>query len=256
MFNLCRVNKARVRKAAEAGIIPHLKHFVRINSQLKQFALPILCDMALAGEICRKLLWENDGLSLYLSLLNDQYWQANAMEAIRAWLDNDKSSVEPILVQPENSAIFLGAFLSAQANSFEGILVPLYHILVASSRLAKAMAKPQFFDRLQQRLAHKKPIVRKNLLQIVHIVCDADSSDLRRNGLYDVIEKLSREDQSMLVRELAKDHLGHFNTSRRVSQPPLPVIRDDDDDDDDDDEDDDNENKEDDEQGTVIHIAS
>lgn len=84
-FNLCRLNKARQEEAAQAGIIPCLLRVIDLNSPLKQFALPILCDLASAGKSCRTLLWQHNGLSVYLGLLLDPYFQASALEAILSW---------------------------------------------------------------------------------------------------------------------------------------------------------------------------
>lgn len=84
-FNLCRLNKIRQEEAAQAGIIPCLKRVIETGSPLKQFALPILCDLAAAGKSCRNLLWQNDGLKMYLRLLDDPYFQVSALEAILSW---------------------------------------------------------------------------------------------------------------------------------------------------------------------------
>lgn len=84
-YNLCRLNKPRQEEAAQAGIIPCLKRVIPTKSPLKQFALPILCDLASASKSCRILLWQHDGFSLYLKLLDDPYFQATALEAIFAW---------------------------------------------------------------------------------------------------------------------------------------------------------------------------
>jgi hypothetical protein len=80
---LCRLNKGRQEEAAQAGILPCLKRV--INTTVRQFALPILCDLASAGKSCRTLLWQHDGMSLYLDLLSDPYYQVSALEAILAW---------------------------------------------------------------------------------------------------------------------------------------------------------------------------
>lgn len=85
LYNLCRLNKSRQEEAAQAGIIPSLKRVIESRSPLKQFALPILCDLASAGKGCRKMLWQQDGLSLYMKLLADPYFQVSALEAILAW---------------------------------------------------------------------------------------------------------------------------------------------------------------------------
>lgn len=53
LHNLCKINKRRQEQAAESGIIPHLMHFIVTNSPLKQYALPLLCDMAHASRYTR-----------------------------------------------------------------------------------------------------------------------------------------------------------------------------------------------------------
>lgn len=84
-YNLCRLNKSRQEEAAQAGILPCLKRVISSNSPLRQFALPILCDLASAGKSCRTLLWQHNGMNLYLGLLSDPYFQVSALEAILAW---------------------------------------------------------------------------------------------------------------------------------------------------------------------------
>ena len=85
IFNLCRLNKPRQEKTALAGIIPILQQIVQAERPLKEFALPILCDFAHAGKVCRRLLWKHDVLGTYLNVLGDPYWQVNALDAILAW---------------------------------------------------------------------------------------------------------------------------------------------------------------------------
>lgn len=85
MYNLCRLSKTRQEDAALSGIIPLLQEIVQTERPLKEFALPILCDMAHSGKVGRKLLWQNKGLQFYISLLADKYWQVTALEAIHVW---------------------------------------------------------------------------------------------------------------------------------------------------------------------------
>lgn len=85
VYNLCRLNKSRQEEAAQAGIIPALKRVIESSSPLKQFALPILCDLASAGKSCRILLWQHDGLGMYLRLLEDPYFQVTSLESIVSW---------------------------------------------------------------------------------------------------------------------------------------------------------------------------
>ena len=85
MYNLCRLSKVRQEDAATSGIIPLLQRIMKTKRPPKEFALPILCDMAHSGKVGRKCLWQNKGLQFYVSLLEDQYWQVTALDAIFIW---------------------------------------------------------------------------------------------------------------------------------------------------------------------------
>ena len=85
IYNMCRLNKLRQEDAALNGIIPILLRILKTERPLKEFALPILCDMAHSGKVGRRELWRNKGLPFYISLLADPYWQVTALDAIFIW---------------------------------------------------------------------------------------------------------------------------------------------------------------------------
>lgn len=62
IYSMCRLSSARQEEAASSGIVPLLKAVITGKSPLKQFALPIFCDLASAGKQSRRILWQNDGL--------------------------------------------------------------------------------------------------------------------------------------------------------------------------------------------------
>ncbi|OCH90450.1 kinase-like protein [Obba rivulosa] len=207
-YNLCRLNKSRQEEAAQAGIIPCLKRVIAGGSPLKQFALPIFCDLASAGKSCRILLWQHDGLGIYLRLLDDPYFQVSALEAILAWLQDETARVEDELSKPEALDALLRCFVSAKANSFENLLDPFLKICRLSTAVTIGVAKSQFFKRLIDKLGHSKAVVRLNLLRILRAVCDTHPNRamlVERFGIYDIVVKLSKEDGAVLVRELARE---------------------------------------------------
>ncbi|KAK6605168.1 cell division control protein [Botrytis cinerea] len=99
MYNLCRLSKERQEDAAFNGIIPLLQRIMKTKRPPKEFALPILCDMAHSGKVGRKYLWQNKGLQFYVSLLEDQYWQVTALDAIFIWLQEETARVEKALLE-------------------------------------------------------------------------------------------------------------------------------------------------------------
>ncbi|OSX57176.1 hypothetical protein POSPLADRAFT_1050231 [Postia placenta MAD-698-R-SB12] len=206
-YNLCRLNKNRQEEAAQAGIIPSLKRVIESSSPLKQFALPILCDLASAGKSCRTLLWQHDGLALYLRLLDDPYFQVSALESILSWLQDETARIEDQLMQPPALEALLKCFVSAKSNSFENLLDPFLKIFRISNGITIGIAKSQFFKRIIDKLSHNKAVVRLNLLRILRTVCEAHPNRallVERFGIYDIVMRLS-EDGAVLVRELARE---------------------------------------------------
>ncbi|KAG9078552.1 hypothetical protein FS749_009417 [Ceratobasidium sp. UAMH 11750] len=210
-FNLCRLNKGRQEEAAQAGIIPNLVKISETSSPLKQFALPILCDLASAGKSCRALLWQYNGLELYLRLLSDPYFQVSALEALLSWLQDEASRVEDFLIRADSLEAMLKCFTTSKANSFEKLLDPFLKICRLSQSITLGISsKSQFFQRITDRLGHGKAVTRLNLLRILRAVFDVhpDRTGLvRRYGLMDIVERLSQNDGAVLVRELAREIL-------------------------------------------------
>ncbi|KAJ3823551.1 kinase-like protein [Lentinula raphanica] len=229
-FNLCRLNKSRQEEAAQAGIIPCLQRVAETQSPLKQFALPILCDMASAGKSCRMLLWQHNGLNMYLRLLEDPYFQVSALESILSWLQDEPARVEDELMKPDAMRAILDCFVTAKANSFENLLELFLKLTRISTRITTAFSRSTaFFRKVADRLGHNtKPVMRLNLLRILKSVCDAHPNRgilVERygsgDGLLGVLEGLSRGggDGAVLVRELAKEIIPVL----RPGLKPLPV---------------------------------
>ncbi|CAN7107105.1 unnamed protein product [Brassica rapa subsp. narinosa] len=128
LFNLCKINKRRQEQAAENGIIPHLMIFIIVqmsDSPLKQYALPLLCDMAHASRNSGEQLRAHGGLDMYLSFLDDEYWLVIALDSIFVCLaqDNDNShKVEQALLENEAIHKLVNFFQSCLEKHFVHIL--------------------------------------------------------------------------------------------------------------------------------------
>lgn len=213
-----------------AGMVPILQQIVRDERPLKEFALPILCDFAHAGKLCRRLLWKHDCLSTYLTILGDQYWQVNALDAILAWsfpivtFSNFRAQADSKLFEqlrlPSAVSSITRAFTTSKAHSFENLLEPLFKLLRLSADLACLMAQPEVFQRLLERLRHPKAIVRLNLLRILRTICDVHPQRqglIAQYDLFDAVEKLAENDKAVLVKELAKEIMSQGWMERSVS---------------------------------------
>jgi serine/threonine protein kinase len=223
IYNLCRLSKRRQEDAALVGIIPILIKIVKQEkTPVKEFALPILCDMAHSTRAARRELWQNKGLAFYVSLLSDPYWQVTALDAIFTWLQEETARVEDHLLENQNfTSAIVAALTSSKSTSFENLLEPLQKLLRLSPPLAASMARSaQLFDTLGQKLGHNKPAIRLNLLRIIGSICDSTEEGcflLDQYGLYDVILDLSYSDSAVLVRSMAGELIRSFEESDNVS---------------------------------------
>lgn len=172
LFNLCKINKRRQEQAAENGIIPHLMHFIMSDSPLKQYALPLLCDMAHASRNSREQLRAHGGLDVYLNLLENEVWSVTALDSIAVCLahDNDNRKVEQALLRKDAVQKLVKFFQSCPEPHFVHILEPFLKIITKSSRINTTLAVNGLTPLLITRLDHQDAIARLNLLKLIKAV--------------------------------------------------------------------------------------
>ncbi|KAG6574716.1 STE/STE11/CDC15 protein kinase [Phytophthora cinnamomi] len=213
MFYLCRINRNRQTHAAQAGVIPSLIKVVRNSSPLKQFALPILCDLAHASPTARAHLWAYDSVTLFLELLEDKYWQIDAIKSISVWLVHDTVKMENVLLVPENLLTIMLCFHNAQDTELENLLEPLLEIMSRSVRLNQALGRSGMFvtEILKRLRIIPKAIVRKNLLKMLKSLFESHTSPIQflvEYNLRPIVYALAQDENSMiLVKEIASQLL-------------------------------------------------
>ncbi|XP_076956824.1 MAP3K epsilon protein kinase 1-like isoform X1 [Bidens hawaiensis] len=172
LFNLCKINKRRQEQAAENGIIPHLMRFIMSDSPLRQYALPLLCDMAHASRNSREQLRAHDGMDVYLNLLEDQFWSVTALDSIAVCLahDSDNKKVEQALLKKDSIQKLVKFFQCCPEQFFLHILEPFLKIITKSSRINTTLAVNGLTPSLISRLDHQDAIARLNLLKLIKAV--------------------------------------------------------------------------------------
>lgn len=220
MFNFCRLSRARQEEAAVAGLVPHLLIIAKQGtSPLKQFSLPILCDLAHNGRTSRIILWKYNALSAYLDLTSDPNWQSNAYEAIAAWLQDDTSRLEQRLVEPEAMQKLLIGLTKAPNDDFNGVLESFLQILLQSSRVCKALPMSDLCYTMKRLLKNSKPVVRLGLLKIVKTAFGMNperSYLIEESGMSDVLHSLATTGDSVLVKQLATELLEKRSVKSRA----------------------------------------
>ncbi|OQR91169.1 ser/thr kinase [Achlya hypogyna] len=210
MFYLCRINRNRQTHAAQAGLIPFLQRVTLTRSPLKQFVLPIICDMAHASSTTREHLWACDGVTFFLALLSDKFWQIDAMKAIATWLVHDTVNVESVLLAPPHIELLVMCFRSAE-QQFENLLESLLEILSRSVRLNQALGRSSLFVmEILYRLSYPKPFVRKNLLKMLKCIFESHTAPVQfliEYNLHPTIHALAQENNQILIQEIASQLL-------------------------------------------------
>uniref|UniRef100_A0A0D3G176 non-specific serine/threonine protein kinase n=1 Tax=Oryza barthii TaxID=65489 RepID=A0A0D3G176_9ORYZ len=226
LFNLCKINKRRQEQAAENGIIPHLMNFVMSDSPLRQYALPLLCDMAHASRNSREQLRAHGGLDVYLNLLEDDAWACTALDSIAVCLshDNDHRKVEQALLKKDAIQKLVKFFQDCPEQYFVHILDAFLKIITKSSRINTAMATNGLTTLLIARLDHREAIARLTLLKLIKVVYEHHPRPKQLIVENDLPQKLQnlieerrdgqRGGQQVLVKQMATSLLKalHINT--------------------------------------------
>ncbi|KAJ7536364.1 hypothetical protein O6H91_12G066000 [Diphasiastrum complanatum] len=194
LYNLCKINKRRQEQAAECGIIPHLLQFITTSSPLKQFALPLLCDMAHASRYTREQLRAHNGLEVYLSLLGDEYWAVTALDSLAVCVahDNEHRKVEQALLKRDAVQQLVSFFQVCSGPSFLHILEPFLKIITKSARLNTALAVSGLTPLLVGRLADQDAIARLNILKLIKAVYEHHPQPKQLIVEHDLPSKLQR----------------------------------------------------------------
>jgi hypothetical protein len=209
MSNMCRLSAERQTQAASAGLIPVLQDVARQGWPIKEFALPILCDMAYAGLTCRNALWTNDVLSTFLFMVADPYWQVNAYKALLAWLREDLSRLEDRLVQPIAMDQLLSGLDEAKNNNFNAVIQSLLAILKLSPLICRRLPLQKLYGHIKRGLKDSNPEIVLNLLRLLRAVVDSNENggrNLKKERLIPVLQQLTTS-EAVLVKKLAGELL-------------------------------------------------
>ena len=148
LYYLCRIDRARLGRAAACGAAQRLAACVARRRHLKQFALATLCELCHAasadqdqGGTIASELWLAGGVRLYARLLAEAYWGVRALAAIAAWLGKDKDRVEKELARRTCAERVVDLLRSAQRAEFEHALPPLRDAVECSSVFAVALLR-------------------------------------------------------------------------------------------------------------------
>ena len=123
-------------------------------------------------------------------------------------LQDETARVEDALSKDSAIDALVKCFVNAKANSFENLLDPFLKICRISKTVTIGIAQSQFFQRLIDRLGHTKAVVRLSLLKLLRAICDVHPNRLalvEKYGIYDIVDRLSTQDDGILVRELARE---------------------------------------------------
>jgi len=212
LFHTCRLNKGRQELAAKSGLIPVLLFVINNNKPLKEFAVPLMCELAGSSSVTRSILLDNNGMTFYLDLLKDSKgtFLTDSLEAIAVCFENERERVEPLLVTSQNIGFIKQAFVHVQDHELVKLLDSMLRILLISVRLNKEIGADTsgtgFVSILKNKIYHPAPHARVNLLKILGVLstrCQDPPRFLKQNNLLTVVKYMASNDTSLLVRNMA-----------------------------------------------------
>ena len=217
MYYLCQIKASRQEQAAMCGLIPHLERFIRSDHPLKQFAYPIIFQLAKCSNKSRIELKKYNGVQFYIDCLRDVYWRSHSLEVLAGWLQEDTQRVGFTLNLPTNINKLFSVFKTTNdAIQFEKMLPLFRKMLSVSIRVNQSFGRSgEFISEIKQRLERHAASnnIRINLLKILALIFVAhpNPSLLAKDyGLMPILVKLTEDKASVIVVSLANKLVEKF----------------------------------------------
>jgi Protein kinase domain len=211
MYYLCTIKGSRQEQAARHGIIPHLQRFIRANHPLKQFALPVIFQLAQTSKRTRLELKKHNGIAFFLDMLAEPYWRTHALDAISYWLAEDPRRVEFMLLTSTNINKLVAVLKYTKTTvQFEKILGPFLRIMQSSRAVNQSLGRSAAFIReICQRLVDhgSNNNIRISLLKILSCVHDQHKSPrqlVTTHNLVPLLATVASDRQAVMVSQLAR----------------------------------------------------
>ena len=222
MYYLTQIKASRQEQAGLNGIVPDLKRFIDSDSPLKQFAYPILFQLAKTSRRVRVELKKQEMVSFYLNVVRTElYWRSAAIECLAIWLSEDSARVGWMLCQPVAVNTLIDVFLTTgnSGQQYEKLLMSFRKLIQSSVRLNQTLGQsPAFIAAIKQRLTtDTSNAVRVNLLNLLSLLLVAHTDALMMSeqyGLVRLLEGLCEERDSVLVASLAQKMLERLSAER------------------------------------------
>jgi hypothetical protein len=135
-------------------------------------------------------------------------------------LENEKSKVEDVVINPNYLGAIKAVYLKCQEHQLINLLDSTHKIVIASSRVSKEVstqqtrfltlsqlgALPDFISTLKNKLSHENSHVRVVLLKILSALCTKSTNPknfLREHNLLKIVEFMANLDSSIVVKQIA-----------------------------------------------------
>ena len=196
---------------------------VKDRSPSHILGFPLLCSFTKASKRSRHELYRHDGISFFVNLLNTDIstkWQIRVLGALEACVTSDGAGVEKILCEQQNLSVLIEVFKNSPLGS-QPFLEPYMKILADGSlkRLNQALGESNLVQSVKERLQgrERNQYARRTLMEILKSLFEGHQNAkvmISQFSLYGLVEGLSKNDNALIVKQLATDLLRAFNVQR------------------------------------------
>eukprot|EP00123_Amoebidium_parasiticum_P014958 comp22719_c4_seq1/m.35302 comp22719_c4_seq1/g.35302 ORF comp22719_c4_seq1/g.35302 comp22719_c4_seq1/m.35302 type:complete len:1244 (-) comp22719_c4_seq1:60-3791(-) len=222
LYNLLKVNRERQERAAVAGLVPYLMDFDSKNV-LRQFTLPILCDIGLCSRKTRDIIYNCNGLAFLFKLFEeDKNFQANVFDVFSVWLQDDPGRMEPVLTEPRVVHLMIDVFGGAKSPYFDLMQRPLEKMVYASERLNHSLGSSRMVTVIIEKFKHtSNSNVRLMLMKILTALYERCLDKAEMVKRYDLLRALEivEGDSAIMVSEMGKQLSERIYNDCNIERP-------------------------------------
>lgn len=210
IYNYCYLNHTRETELVKLGALPYLKDLTKINLPFRQFILPIMCELVYCNKLVKNHLMKNNILEVYLNLLLDPYWQANALDSILNWIKQDHRN--HILNNSRTLDCLITGFTLNKVSNLESALDNYLKLVTANSEVCNTFINPTIIENIGLKLSTtmRNSVIQLTLLRILKVLVQQNTS-VNLHPIKSILMTLESRKNSLLVDELANEIVSAIN---------------------------------------------
>jgi cell division control protein CDC15 len=232
IFSICHLNHLNQNELFKQEVLPLFRELLNTTLPCTEFIVPLLCEFSLNNHLTSKIAKDRGVIKIYLQLLIDPVWQANALDSLISLHERVGNDQISKLILEDDYQFLAQSFLVDNVLNYELYIEKLVKFLasygksiVVNQIRLKLLNNDAIIQAIFKRTVKYKSdlVIQINLFKLLKILCTNNYSYDNCQKIMKYLESLKKTNV-LLVDQLISETLSLQPTSLSGMMKPPPSI--------------------------------